>query len=56
VLGSTPAKIAGGSTTVVGNREAVQSKILAKGFTRNLSVFRDDVVAEPRTDLVDLLN
>ena len=54
--GPTWAKIAGGSTTMAGNREAVQRRTFAKGFTRNFSVFLDDVVAEPRSDLVDLLN
>jgi hypothetical protein len=38
------------------NREVVQRRTFAKGFTRNFSVFLDDVVAEPRSDLVDLLN
>ena len=56
VVGSTPAKIADGSTTMAANREVVQRRTFAKGFTRNFSVFLDDVVAEPRSDLVDLLN
>ena len=54
--GSTEAKIADGSTTMAANREVVQKRTFAKGFTRNFSVFLDDVVAEPRSDLVDLLN
>jgi len=52
VVGSTPeAKIAGDSTTMADNREVVQRRTFAKGFTRNFSVFLDDVVAEPRSDL-----
>jgi hypothetical protein len=35
------------------NREVVQRRTFAKGFTRNFSVFLDDVVTEPRRDLVD---
>jgi len=38
------------------NREVVQRKIFAKGFTRDFSVLLNDVVAEPRSDLIDLLN
>jgi hypothetical protein len=38
------------------NREVVQRRTFAKGFTRSISVFLDDVVAESRSDLVDLLN
>ena len=34
---------------MAGNREIVQRRILAKGFTGNFSVFLDDVVAEPRS-------
>jgi hypothetical protein len=56
VVGSTEAKIASGSTTVADNREVVQRRTFAKGFTRDFSVFLEDVVAEPRSDLVDLLN
>jgi hypothetical protein len=56
VVGSTEAKIADGNTTMAANREVVQRKTFAKGFTGNFSVFLDDVVAEPRSDLVDLLN
>jgi hypothetical protein len=57
VVGSTPeAKIADGSTTMAANREVAQRKTFAKGFTRNFSVFLDNVVAEPRRDLIDLLN
>jgi len=37
------------------NREVVQRRTFAKGFTRNFSVFLDDVVAEPRSDLVTFL-
>jgi len=37
-------------------KEVVQRRTFAKGFTRNFSVSLDDVVAEPRSDLVDLLN
>jgi hypothetical protein len=39
VVGSTKAKIADGSTTMAANREVVQKRIFAKGFTRNFSVF-----------------
>jgi hypothetical protein len=56
VVGSTEAKIADGNTTMVANREVVQRRSFAKGFIRNSSVFLDDVVAEPHSDLVDLLN
>jgi len=56
VVGSTEAKIADGNTTLAANREVVQRRTFAKGFTRNFSVFPDDVVAEPRSELVDLLN
>jgi hypothetical protein len=38
------------------NREVVQRRTFAKGFTRNFSVVLDDVVAKPRSDLADLLN
>jgi hypothetical protein len=38
------------------NRKGVQRRTFAKGFTRNFSLFLDDVVAEPCSDLVDLLN
>jgi hypothetical protein len=41
VVGSTWAKIAGGSTTMTGNREIVQRRTFAKGFKRNFSVFLD---------------
>jgi hypothetical protein len=41
---------------MAGNRAVVQRKTFAKEFTRDFSVFLDDVVAEPRSDLVDLLN
>ena len=56
MVGSTEAKIADGSTTMAANREVAQRRTFAKEFTRNFSVFLDDVVAEPRSDLVDLLN
>jgi hypothetical protein len=38
------------------HKGVVQRRTFAKGFTRNFSVFLDDVVAEPRSDFVDLLN
>jgi len=38
------------------NREVVQRRTFAKWFTQNFSVFLADVVAEPRSDLIDLLN
>jgi hypothetical protein len=38
------------------NREVVQRRTFARGFTGIFSVFLDDVVVEPRSDLVDLLN
>jgi hypothetical protein len=41
---------------MAGSREIVQRKTFAKGFTRDFSAFLDNVVAEPRSDLVDLLN
>jgi hypothetical protein len=41
---------------MAGNRDVVQRKTFGKGFTRDSSVFLDDVLAEPRCDLVDLLN
>jgi hypothetical protein len=48
--------MADGRTTMAANREVVQRRTFGKGFTRNFSVFLDDVFAEPRSDLVDLLN
>ena len=39
VVGSTEAKIADGSTTMAANREDVQRRTFAKGFTRIFSVF-----------------
>jgi hypothetical protein len=56
VVGSTEAKIAGGSTTMVSNRELAQKRSFARGFTRNFSLLLDDVVAERCNDLIDLLN
>jgi hypothetical protein len=36
------------------NREVMQRTTFAKGFTRNFSAFLDELVAEARSDLIDL--